>query len=139
MADELVGGPRGAGELAGALGCDTHALYRLLRLRAALRLVELADGDRFAPATAGALTPSDFDVPMRGVVRLFAGEEQWRAWGVLEDAVRDSRPTLESLLGTPIFGWLAQKPERGRVFSEAMAARARMDCAGMISGSHYAA
>ncbi|UMP01311.1 acetylserotonin O-methyltransferase [Amycolatopsis sp. EV170708-02-1] len=132
VADELAARPRTAHDLAADLDCDGPTLYRFLRLCTALRLVDSIGDGTFALTGAGALLRSGTDPTMRTVVRFWAGDEQWRAWGALEDAIRSGEPTLEDALGAPIFPWLAEHPERGRVFSEAMAERARMDHPGIV-------
>ncbi|MEV4335023.1 class I SAM-dependent methyltransferase [Streptomyces sp. NPDC049597] len=84
---ELAGGPRPAGTLASALGCDTVALTRLLDALADLGLVT-GDDDSGRRLTALA---EEYLVPGRpGHLGEHFTEvlEQWDNWGRLTDAVR---------------------------------------------------
>jgi hypothetical protein len=118
IADLLATGPRTADDLATATGTHPHALYRLLRALAGLGIFAEEPDGRF---TLTPLAECLRDVP--GSLRALAlmrGEWQYQAWGQLLHSVRTGQPAFDALHGMPLFDWLAQKAEAGRIFDAAM-------------------
>ncbi len=119
LADALKDGPRPAADLAAAVGADPRALYRLLRALASLSLFAEDDRGRFALTPLGDCLRSDAPGSVRSLC-IMRGEWQYEAWGRLLHSVRTGRPGFEAAYGAPLFDYLAEHPEAGRLFDEAM-------------------
>jgi hypothetical protein len=119
VADRLAAGPRPVEELARECGADADALYRLLRALAAEGVFDEVEPRRFGLTAKGELMRSD--VP--GTQRPFAimvGEFMYRALDEFPHSVRTGGAAFDKVFGKPIFEYLAEQPERGRVFDAAM-------------------
>jgi len=119
IADLLEHGPQSPEELANETGSHAPSLYRLLRALASLGVFVEDEAGRFG------LTPMA-ECLQRGVpgskraTALMLGEEHYRTWGELLTAVQTGENAFEKKFGMPFFDFLAQNPEKGRVFDEAM-------------------
>jgi SAM-dependent methyltransferase len=112
----LGGGPLPAEAVAARLGVALRPARLLLRACVGLGLLE-EDGRGFAnaPASAAFLVP---DSPAYLGDALGYAADMWEAWGGLERAVTEGRPTL------PAAEYTGQDPERTRRFVHAMHRRA---------------
>jgi hypothetical protein len=119
LADLLRNDPRSSDELADACGADPAALYRLLRALASVGVFTEVEGRRFALTPLAELLRSDVPGSMRALARMY-GSEQYRAWNGLLESVRTGEPAFERTFGASYFDYLAQNPESGAVFNEAM-------------------
>jgi hypothetical protein len=115
IAELLKDGPRAAQELAQATGTNSTALYRLLRALASLGIFAEAEG-RFVltPLAECLLDPS-----MKALATV-RGEFQYRAWGELLYSVQSGESAFEKLHGKPIFDYLSEHSETGKLFDLAM-------------------
>jgi hypothetical protein len=115
LAELLKDGPRSAQELAEATGTNPRALYRLLRALASLGTFAEEQG-RFVltPLAECLLDPS-----MKAMVTM-RGEMQYRAWGELLSSVQSGKPAFDKVYGKPIFDYLSEHPETGKLFDQAM-------------------
>ena len=99
VADALADGQRSAEELAGALGCDAAALYRLLRALADAGIVH-EDGDRrFSLSELGEPLRSGVAGSIREQAILFGRPYVLAAWGNLEHSIR----TGENAFAAPLY------------------------------------
>lgn len=119
IADLLEDGPRSHEDLARETATHAPSLYRLLRALAGVGVFAEDDSGRFT------LTPmAEFlrsDVPgSRRASAIMQGEDHYRTWGDLLFAVRTGENAFENLYGMPFFDYLAENPEKGRIFDEAM-------------------
>jgi ubiquinone/menaquinone biosynthesis C-methylase UbiE len=115
LAELLKDGPRSAQELAQATGTNPRALYRLLRALASVGIFA-EDQGRFV------LTPLAeclLDPGLKAMVTM-RGEMQYRAWGELLSSVQSGKPAFEKVYGKPIFDYLSEHPETGKLFDQAM-------------------
>jgi hypothetical protein len=119
VADALAAGPRPADDLAAAVGAAPGPLYRLLRALASLGLFAEDDRRRFALTPLGECLRTGVPGSVRSLC-IMRGEWQYAAWGRLLDTVRTGRPGFELEFGTPLFDYLAEHPEKGAVFDDAM-------------------
>ncbi|MFJ5552960.1 methyltransferase [Streptomyces sp. NPDC093225] len=139
LPDHLAGRPGGltAAALADAAGADADALARLLRLLAALDVVETdppaggsagpgegegdgdGDGDGTYRLTAtGELLRSDAPRSLAAMVRIY-GEEFHRAWGAVVPAVRTGTSGFQHAFGKTLHEYLRDPAAAGR-FQRAM-------------------
>ena len=120
VADHLADGPRTSDEVAGAVGADPQALYRVLRLLASIGIFTEPQPRSFALTPLGETLRSD--VP--GSVRDFAITEtapgHWLPWGRLYESVLSGRPMAREALGMDLFDWYGQNPEEAAFFTAAM-------------------
>jgi hypothetical protein len=114
--DQLAGGPRTAEQVAAALGLDARMTGLLMRVLAALGLLEARDGGFANSASASAFLVSTSPAYMGGAMRY--SDQLYATWGRLEDSLRSGNPALaaESYLG--------DDAERTRTFVYAMHGRA---------------
>ncbi|MBV2364406.1 methyltransferase [Streptomonospora nanhaiensis] len=127
VVDRLGDGPCGADELAAALDLRPEPLVRLLRLLAALGLVE-ERGGRFSLTSMGELLHSDHPSSMRDLALLYNSDFFLRAWRGLPEAVRTGEQAFQSVHGTDVYSYLAAHHDDAALFD-----------AGMSVGSGFAA
>jgi hypothetical protein len=115
IAELLQDGSKSAPELAEATGTNPTALYRLLRALASIGVFAEQQG-RFVltPLAECLLDPS-----MKAMATM-RGEFQYRAWGELLYSVQTGQSAFEKVYGKPIFDFLSDNPETGRLFDQAM-------------------
>lgn len=120
IADLLAGGPRSVEALAGATGAHARSLGRLLRLLAALGVVEEATDGLYRLTEAGQLLRSDVPGSLRGIAAMFGGELHTRGWARLHHSVMTGEPSFDAVFGQPIFEYLTANPNDAAMFDEAM-------------------
>lgn len=121
VADQLVAGPRPAGELAALAGCDPDALGRLLRYLAfAGVLDETADG-RFGLTGPGELLRSDVEGSMREELSIGADDRGvWWSTGELLHSVRTGKPAYDKVFGVSMWQTMRSAPESSQRFQQSM-------------------
>jgi hypothetical protein len=115
IAELLQDGSKSAQELAEATGTNPTALYRLLRALASLGIFAEVQGCFVLTPLAECL----LDPSMRAMA-IMRGEFQYRAWGELLYSVQTGQSAFEKIYGKPIFEFLSDNPETGRLFDQAM-------------------
>ena len=126
VADALAAGPRSVAELASELGCDTDALYRLLRLLAASGVFHEDGERRFSLTPVGELLRSDVPGSMREPAILQGRPEVLAAYGKLEHSIRTGENAFEAQFGESIWQWRSRRPDEASQFNRTMAAWSRM-------------
>lgn len=137
VADLLRSGPRPVAHLARATGTDAPSLYRVLRALASVgifaetrpgvfRLTRLADSLR-----------SDSPGSMRAWARYAGAEWQHEHWGAALACVRSGRSAYENVHGKSFFAWLAEHPEAGRRFDEAMTSLTAITTPAVVAGYDF--
>lgn len=119
VADMLGTEPRSAAELARSAGADPRALYRVLRLLAAVGVFEHTEDDTFALNELGACLREGVPGSMRSAVMLFC-EEPYRAAADLLHTVRTGQTAFEHVYGAGHFEYLAAHPDAARTFHQAI-------------------
>jgi hypothetical protein len=120
IADHLIDGPRTAEELAGLVGADIHALYRLIRALASLGLFEEDSDGRFALTEAGTNLRSDVPDSSRNAAVMYGEPWWWQAWGGLFDAVRTGKTAFHEAHKTDLFGFLRTDAHASSLFNACM-------------------
>ena len=115
IAEHLKDGPKSAQELAQATGTNPRALYRLLRALASISIFAEEEG-RFSltPLAECLLDPS------AKAMATMRGDFQYRAWGELLYSVQTGASAFEKVYGKPVFDFLSENPEPGKLFDQAM-------------------
>ncbi len=131
IADALAGGPRSVDELAEASGTHSPTLYRLLRTLASVGVFSEESPRQFRLTPAAETLRSDLPDTLWPLAILF-GEEHYHAWGGLLESVRTGNTAFDRLYGKPIFAYLAEHPDKARVFDAAMTAIHGRETAGML-------
>ena len=119
VADCLADGPQPVGALAEATGTHPRTLYRLLRALASVGVFSEDDAGRFRLTPSAELLRSEVPDSMWAMA-IMMGEEPYHAWGGLLESVRTGKTAFDRLYGKPIFAYLAEHPEKARVFDAAM-------------------
>ncbi|WP_188186663.1 methyltransferase [Nonomuraea sp. SYSU D8015] len=122
--DALADGPRSSDELARTLGLQTEPLARLLRLLAALGLLERRAGAAYSLSPSGELLRTGVEGSLRGLAVLYGEDYFARAWEHLDEALRTGAPAFELAFGTSVFDHLAAHPAAAAIYNEGMAATA---------------
>lgn len=124
ICDLLADGPRTVEDLASAVGADADRLARVLRAAEALDLLASPSPGKYALGPLGG--PLRTGVP--DSVRYFAilnGEEHYRYWGHLLDAVRSDDVIFDRVFGEDAWRYNASHAEAGETFNRAMGDLAR--------------
>jgi hypothetical protein len=114
--DQLASGPKAPDQVAAALGLDARMTGLLMRVLAALGLLEPRDGGFVNSAAAGAFLVSSSPAYMGNVMRY--SDQLYTTWGRLEDSLRSGKPAL------PAESYLGDDVDRTRTFVYAMHGRA---------------
>jgi SAM-dependent methyltransferase len=122
LADLLAGGPRPAAALAEATATDESALYRVLRLLAALGVLTEPEPRSFGLTVLGERLRSDVPASMRNWAML-ADTVGFRAHEPILEAVRTGRTGAEIAYGGATFERLRGDPPRAARFDAAMSER----------------
>ncbi|MEV4254374.1 methyltransferase [Spirillospora sp. NPDC049652] len=122
----LLDTPKTADELAALTGAHPRALLRLLRAAAATGLLRMTGSGAFELTELGAMFRSDSPTAGDALVRLNSQAEVWKAWGTLEQTVRDGRSSAFRLAhGVEAYEALKDDPETAALFHTAMASGTR--------------
>ena len=132
IADALDDDPQTAATLAAATGLHAEALGRVLRLLAANGVFECRDG-LFSHTPASRLLRADHPQSMRPLARMMGLPIHWMLSGEIEHSLRTGAPAVEKALPGGIWSYLSQNVEAGRLFEEAMTAKAYAQVRGVVS------
>jgi hypothetical protein len=136
VADALDETPRTSTALAEAAGANPPAVDRMLRLLAAYDIFEYRDG-LIAHTPTSRLLRSDHPQTMRPLVRMFGSSGLWDAAGDLEYSVCTGLPSADKVLDGGIWGYLSRDPVAGRIFNDAMTAKAHGQVAGVVASYDF--
>ena len=136
VADVLGDAPMTAADLAAAVGTHPDALGRVLRLLAAHGVFESREG-MFLHSPASRLLRADHPQSMRPLVRMFGLDVNWATYGELGHSVRTGLPAGDRVIPGGFWSHFAEHPEEGRIFNEAMTAKARGQVAGVVAAYDF--
>jgi len=119
IGDHLKDGPKTVGELAAATSTNPDALYRLLRALASVGIFTEGESRRFSLTPLAEPLRSDVAGSKRAL-SLMCGDEQFRAWAEIEYSLRTGKLAFDKVFGKPIFNYLGDHPDKGRIFDAAM-------------------
>jgi SAM-dependent methyltransferase len=121
LADQLNDTPQRAADLAPLVQADVRALQRLLRALASVGVVAEVDQGCFTLTPVGACLRTDASSSIRSWVLAESAAYFQQAWGSLLHAVQTGTPAFDHALGMTFYQYLAQHPDAGRSFGQAMA------------------
>lgn len=121
IADALADGPMSVDDLATALGCDSAALYRLLRVLAAAGVLYEDEGRRFSLTELGQPLRSGVPGSVREQAILFGRPYVLAAWGNFEHSIRTGENAFAALHGEDVWQWRDREPVERSQFNRAMA------------------
>jgi O-methyltransferase domain len=125
--DLVEGGAKSAEELAALIGADARALHRLMRATASVGvLAEGADG-KFSQTPMSGVLRSDANPGLRSFATMTGREWHGMGWANLEYCVRTGKQAMDKIYGMPVFEYLQQKPEEGKIFNGAMTELSMID------------
>jgi hypothetical protein len=136
VADALGESPQTAAALATATGAHPAALDRVLRLLSAYGIFERRDG-LYSHTPASRLLRADHPQSMRPMVRMFGLPALWASVGELEHSVRTALAATDKVLPGGAWHHFASHPEEGRLFNEAMTAKAHGQIVGVLGAYDF--
>lgn len=125
--DLLKSGPQTATELAGQINANPQSLYRLMRTTASVGVFSEGSDGKFTQTPVSELLTKDGSPTLRALMLMYQREWHNRAWENLDYCVQTGKPAIEKVYGTPIFGYLQQRPEEAEIFNEAMTSISMLD------------
>ncbi|MGE0238807.1 MAG: methyltransferase [Parvibaculaceae bacterium] len=120
LADRLAQGPKSAEDIAGAMGFDPRALYRLMRSLAGLGILTENADRSFALTPLGAALKAGAPGSARASVLTLCAPWFTHAMEDLAHSVRTGTTAFEKINGMPVFDYLGRHPEAAARFSETM-------------------
>lgn len=120
VADALAAGPRSAPELAGAVGADANALYRVLRALSSTGVFYETPDGRFEQTALSECLRSAVPSSMRAWARLLGAEWHHRIMAEMLLSVRTGEAIVERALGLATWEYFAQHPEKAALCNESM-------------------
>jgi hypothetical protein len=123
IADLLADGPLGSSELARRTGTHAQSLHRVLRLLAALGVLEQDDGGAFGLTIIGERLRADAPAGLRSWATFLDAIGAIRGFEHILETVRTARPGFDLAQGTTLFESLDAHPDRAAAFDAAMSER----------------
>lgn len=126
IADELARGPRTAVEVAGRVGSDPDATFRLMRALASRAVLNQKRDGRFALTPMGQALRSDHPASIRPMISFIGSREHWEDWGGLLYSVRTGQTATAMMRGKSYFEHLDENPYQAAIFNDAMTSMAAL-------------
>ncbi|MGY6277965.1 methyltransferase [Methylomonas sp. MgM2] len=121
VAGALAGGEASVETLAERVAADADALYRLLRMLAAMGVFEEVSSRRFRNNKLSSCLCPDHPDSVRAMVLMHNSPEMSRPWfEPLEQGVRSGGVPFESAHGQAFYDYLDANPEFDQLFAQAM-------------------
>ncbi|MBD2043107.1 methyltransferase [Microcoleus sp. FACHB-672] len=120
IADLLKDGPKTIDELANATGTHAPSLYRLLRALASVSIFAEGEDGRFELTPLASCLQTGVEGSVGAMAIMFAQEWHSRPWEHLLESVKTGKTAFELVYGKKAFEYLAQNPEAGKIFDNAM-------------------
>jgi SAM-dependent methyltransferase len=140
IADLLKDGPRHYGDLATATATHAPSLNRVMRLLASAGVLAEQEDGNFALTPLGDYLRTGVPGSMRASVMLFAGVGIQDSWKDLEYCVRTGEPAFRRTSpDADAFSHMAQDPEQGKIFDEAMATFAPQTASAVAAAYDFSA
>jgi len=136
VADALGEETRTVAQVASAVDANPDALARVLRLLASYGVFQL-EGETVRHSEASRLLRSDHPHSMRALARMFGLGVNWNVYGEFEHSVRTGHPATEKTLPEGFWGYFQEHPDAGRIFNEAMAAKAHAQVPAVVAGYDF--
>src|SRR5580658_6228833 len=118
--DLLEAGPKSSEDLAREIGVGPRELYRLMRATASVGVLLEGTNGKFSETPLSAVLRSNANPSLRAFAVMHGRDWHGRGWAGLEECVRTGKQAIERIYGVPIFQYMEQHPEEGRIFDQAM-------------------
>ena len=132
VADALDEDPESTGNLAEKVGANPQALGRVLRLLAAHDIFAM-QGDTVRHTPASRLLRADHPRSMRPLVRMYGRPMRWRTYEYMDHSLRTGEPATSQTIPEGFWAYMAEHPEEGQIFNDAMQAKAQGATAGILA------
>jgi O-methyltransferase len=136
VADGLDDEPKTVAQLAAAAGAHPDSLNRVLRLLSAHGVFAM-DGDKVRHSPASRLLRTDHPQSMRALARMFGLGVNWNAYGEFTQTLKTGIPSTAKTLPKGFWGYFEEHPEEGRVFNQAMAAKAQTQVPAVVAAYDF--
>ncbi|MGB9306849.1 MAG: methyltransferase [Mycobacterium sp.] len=137
IADALAAGPLSAQELAVAVDADADALIRLLRALIPRGIFRQRRDGRYELTPLADTLRRDAEVSIAGWARWVGSPQHREHWSRFTDAIRTGRSVVPALRGKPAFEYLADEPELGEIFNQAMTSGSELSIAPLIAAYDF--
>jgi hypothetical protein len=135
--DVLADGPKTADEVAGEIGADASAVYRLMRGVASVGVFSKEPAGRFGLTAVGQVLRSDVPGSMRALLVAEMAPGHWLPWGELERAVRTGKPSTPEALGMDLWEYYKKNADEGFLFAEGMSGMSVMAMKAVLSSYSF--
>lgn len=130
--------PKSAEELAGHVGAEPHALYRLMRATASIGVLAEGPDGKFSQTPMSDVLRSDTNPSLRAMAIMVSREWHSLGWSRLEYCVRTGKQALDEIYGMPTFEYFRQNPEEARIFNDAMTGISSIDSSAVAGAYDFA-
>jgi O-methyltransferase domain/Dimerisation domain len=120
IADLLKDHPKDVEELARATETHAPSLHRILRALASVGVFKEVELGCFTLTPMANLLRSDVAGSLRAFTIMLDESWQWRPWEDILYSAKTGRPNFDRTFGLPLFDYLNQSLEAGKVFDNAM-------------------
>ena len=136
IADALGDTPQPAATLAASTGTHPDTLERVLRLLCGYGIFATRDG-MFAHSPASQLLRSDHPQSLRSFVRMMGFPIYWRMWETFNVTIRTGTAAAAQVLPEGSWKYLADHPEEGRIFDDAMAGKSQAQIPAILASYDF--
>jgi C-methyltransferase len=137
IADRLAEMPMYVEDLAGAVGANPDALYRVLRALASAGIFEEVGEGRFAINRLADCLRSDAPLSMRPWARYVGADWYWQAWGSFMTTVKNGKTIHENLHNRRFFQYYADNPGYTETFDAAMSSVSALANPAIVGGYDF--
>ena len=120
LADLLKDGPRTAEDLAQVTATHAPALYRILRLLAAVGVLSEGMDHAFALTPLGNYLKAEVPGSLRHLVLFYGEQAHQQVWGELLHSVQTGEPAYGHTFGQTMWEYHAQHPDLAALFNDFM-------------------
>jgi hypothetical protein len=136
--DLLEAGPKSAADLAGEIGANPGALYRLMRATASVGVLSEGPDGKFSQTPLSAVLRRNANPSLRAIAAMGRREFYARGWERLEYSVRTGKTALDEVYGKPIWDHLKESPDDAAVFNDAMTSLSMIDSPAVADAYSFA-
>src|SRR5262245_42941534 len=120
IADKLSDGPMDCDKLAAATGVHSQSLYRVMRALASVGVFLEVEGGKFQSTPISELLRTGVPGSLRALAAMASERWHWTLIGNLLGSVESGEPAFDRVFGMRLFEFLANNPEDGQLFNQAM-------------------
>jgi O-methyltransferase domain/Dimerisation domain len=136
IADQIRDGAKKADELAQNMAVNSDALFRVMRLLAAIGVLEQSETGQFSLTQLGDTLRSDSPQSVRDYV-ILQHELTFPAFLNVLDVVRTGKSAHLKTFGKPVFELIQSDEEFAKMFYRGLASRAKIDVATIIDAYDF--